>query len=720
MSRIHLKPLSAKLRQALAKTPEQNFSQAPVGSMRIKAAGTDTVDLLIYGMIGESFWGGETVTAKAVVEQLQGVSAKRINVRINSIGGSCHDGVAIHNELRRHAAQGAQIQITVDGLAASAASMIAMAGDEVVMPASALMMLHAPMGVLHVEGNAKEVEELSAEMIAVLHAWGAALATTYARKTGKTAEVFEELWATGEDYWFTAKEAKAFGLCDRIEDIEAADEPINDDETNALASHLLAAAPDRAMQIRAALRTAQASHHSAIQEIQMPNPTLPAPAGAEPTAAAMAALRDRNDEIRAMAAGSMSMPGVPDIVMDALADPSVTAKTVGQQLLALMARDRGPLNGGGSVVAYGGSSANGGSDLVAAASDLVALRAGIQIASPHAGVRDVSGMSIVDLMRACVARSGRNFGDSGSGGASLVRAAMSSSDFPAILENSLGKALRAGFAIEPATYNAWTRKTTVPDLKPQSRSILGSAPDLLPVAEGAEYQYGSLDEDKSLPFKVGKYGRIVALTWEALVNDDLGAFMRMTQALGQAAARAEGDIVYAQFAENAGAGPTMQDTNPLFHTSHNNIVAGPHATVDAASLGAARVLLRRQQAVGGGQLNLTPRYLLVAPELEQAAETLLAAAARSLTTGSDNALVPAWLARLELVVEARLPTDAFYVLTGPELVDTLERAWLAADNGPVIEEEGMFMRDVQQYKVKHVFGARWLDWRGAVKVPLTP
>jgi hypothetical protein len=72
------------------------------------------------------------------------------------------------------------------------------------------------------------------------------------------------------------------------------------------------------------------------------------------------------------------------------------------------------------------------------------------------------------------------------------------------------------------------------------------------------------------------------------------------------------------------------------------------------------------------------------------------------------------------VVEARLAPEAVYLLTSPDSVDTLERAWLEADGGPVVKEEDGFERDTRKYKVRHVFGSRWLDWRGAVMLPIVP
>src|SRR5690606_9455757 len=128
--------------------------------------------------------------------------------------------------------------------------------------------------------------------------------------------------------------------------------------------------------------------------------------------------------------------------------------------------------------------------------------------------------------------------------------------FPAILENTLNKTLRSGYASEQQTFTAWTRLVQVKDFKEQSRVLLGAAPDLAPVPEGGEYTYGSLDEDKTT-YKVDKYGKLIRFTWEAMVNDDLGAFLRTTQAMGLAAARAEADNIYATFALNSGQGPQM-------------------------------------------------------------------------------------------------------------------------------------------------------------------
>jgi hypothetical protein len=427
--------------------------------------------------------------------------------------------------------------------------------------------------------------------------------------------------------------------------------------------------------------------------------------------AAMAALRDRNTRMIGIAHGFRHMEVVRDELVSALADPRMSAEAFGNRVLMRVGAICSPIQGASASTTDGDIG-----DFVAAASDALAIRAGIKIEKPHPGTRDVRAMGMQDIARACLSRAGKSTSFNSVG--SLVHAALTTSDFPLILENTLNKALRGGYETEPRTFEAWTRKVLVPDFREQKRVILGSAPELLPVNEGGEYELGSMDEDRSVPYSVSKFGRMVKLTFETMVNDDLGAFNRIVAAFGQAASRSEADAIYSSFALNSGAGPTMQDGAALFHASHNNIAAAS-STIDADALGAARVLLRRQTAVGGGILNLTPRFLLVAPEFEQAAEALLAAASRGITTQADNKLTPAWLAQLQLVVEARLTDAAFYLLTDPAQVDTVERAWLEADNGPAIGHEDALRTDDRTYKIRFVHGNRWLDWRGAVKVPIS-
>lgn len=179
--------------------------EAPVMRIDIRGeAGADEAEILIYDDIGESFWA-EGVTAAGVIEQLEAIDAQTINVRINSYGGQVFEGLGIFNALERHPAR---VVTHVDGIAASIASIIALAGDEVRMAKNALLMIHNPHG--GVLGEAKDMRKMADTLDKV----AASLVGVYARRTGKkVAEI--QAWMDEETY-FDADEALEYGFIDQV------------------------------------------------------------------------------------------------------------------------------------------------------------------------------------------------------------------------------------------------------------------------------------------------------------------------------------------------------------------------------------------------------------------------------------------------------------------------------------------------------------------------
>jgi ATP-dependent Clp protease protease subunit len=159
-------------------------------------------EILIYDEIGA--FG---ILAKAFLDELKALGpVAELTVRINSPGGSVFDGVAIYNALKRH---DAAITVWVDGIAASIASMIAMAGDEVVMPENAILMLHDPSGL--VMGTASDMRA----MAEALDRMKAGMVAAYRDKSGRDDAEIEALMR--DESWLSAEEAIALGLADRVE-----------------------------------------------------------------------------------------------------------------------------------------------------------------------------------------------------------------------------------------------------------------------------------------------------------------------------------------------------------------------------------------------------------------------------------------------------------------------------------------------------------------------
>jgi ATP-dependent Clp endopeptidase proteolytic subunit ClpP len=166
------------------------------------AARADEAEVVLYDVI-DPYYG---ISAAAVHEQLKAVGdVKRIRVRINSPGGSVFDGTAIYNILRAHPARKI---VSVDGLAASMASIVAMAGDEIEMGEGAYMMVHDPLGVA--VGDSAEMRDVAE----LLDRMKTQLVGIYARRTGRSEAEIAQLMQ--DETWMSAREAVAGRFADRV------------------------------------------------------------------------------------------------------------------------------------------------------------------------------------------------------------------------------------------------------------------------------------------------------------------------------------------------------------------------------------------------------------------------------------------------------------------------------------------------------------------------
>jgi len=160
--------------------------------------------IMVYGYIGQT-WDGRGVEAKKFIDELNALDVDAIDLHINSGGGQVFEGTAIYNALKAHRAK---ITVRIDGIAASIASIIAMAGDTVEMPENAMMMIHDPMGV--VAGTSEDMEK----MADVLDKLKTGLIATYHEKTGVDAEDLSTMMT--DETWMTAGEAVKLGFADVV------------------------------------------------------------------------------------------------------------------------------------------------------------------------------------------------------------------------------------------------------------------------------------------------------------------------------------------------------------------------------------------------------------------------------------------------------------------------------------------------------------------------
>lgn len=317
--------------------------------------------------------------------------------------------------------------------------------------------------------------------------------------------------------------------------------------------------------------------------------------------------------------------------------------------------------------------------------------------------RPFAYMTTLDLARDCLARAGVS--TTGAAADTLItRALHTTSDFPLILGDATGRELRRAYTAAPDGVRQVARQTTARDFRAKRALQFGEGPDLAKVVEGGEFTYGTIEESQET-YSLETFGRIFTISRQALVNDDLGAFTQIPAKLGRAARAFENAQIVAKLEAN----PAMTDGVAVFHADHGNLAA-PGAAMSLTTLGNARLAMRRQTGLSGEPIDVTPRFVVVPPEVEPLAEQMLAEVAATKTADVNP------FENLTLVTDARL-TDpaAWYVAADPAMIDGLEYAYLEGAPGPQIETRQGFEVDGVQMKVRLDFGCGWVDHRSWFK-----
>lgn len=724
------------------------LAQAVNGGLALSATNQINAkgELLLYGVIGD-WWDG--LDAMTIVREVEALNDGPLSVRIHSEGGFITEGLAIYNAL---ANSERRVEVTIDGIALSMASVIAMAGDVVRIPANAFIMIHKPSGPSL--GEADDHRRTAD----VYDQFEDTLANIYATKTGLDKDTLKAMMAA--ETWLNGEQAVELGFADElIEPVQAVAQadlaafqnapagavnlyhrPASGQHTPAataaahtnpkgtvmnleqrakavgLSRH--AGETNEQLEVRVAAAEAKAQAAAAAgggeEEEEPPlaaagaqnrgtrNDPPPVPAAAAQNAGevatqAIAQERTRVSELRALA----STHRVEEADLNRMIDTGTTVADARNEVLNLLAtRSQNAVPGGHVVVGHHGE----------------ALRAGLVGAlmnrvnpSQHPltdGSREFRSMSLMNMAAEVIHAGGGS--TRGMTPMEIAAKAMhSTSDFPAILADVANKTLRAGYEAAPRTFTAFCRQASASDFKFVNRAQLGEAPELEKVNESGEFNYGSMGEDNQR-YKLETYGKIIALTRQTIINDDLDAFSRVPGAFGASAAELESNVVWGLITGNV----KMADNKALFHNDHGNL--GTAAALSVESLSEARKKMRRQTGISAKRpLNLMAEYLVVPAALETKAQQIVAE-----ILSAKSADVNPFAGKLQVVVEPRLDDSsetAWYLSAAPARIDTIEYAYLTGEEGVYIETENGFDVDGVKIKARLDFGAGVIDHRGLFK-----
>ena len=437
----------------------------------------------------------------------------------------------------------------------------------------------------------------------------------------------------------------------------------------------------------------------------------------EAAVAAVKAERERVSAIQSICNGEF-----PEIEKEAISS-GWTPEVVTQKVLETIRAERPTANVNISV-----KTAPEGGELRKTIEAAMCLRAGVSAdqleksygaQTVEAGMRDMD-MPLRQLLIECMKLDGipysRGFDNE------TIRAAFSSVSLPGILSNVANKKLLQSYEAQPIIATKLSSTGDLNDFKENDRYRLTDVGDLLPIAADGEIKDGGLIEE-SAKNQLDTYGKKFCLTRKMIINDDLGAFMKVPVAMGNRAARLIDQLFFSRLLKN----PTQQDGKALFSTAHRNLLSGATSALSADSLKKAIQLYLDQVDADGQPIAVEPRFLLVPTALKHLAIELTQGATL-IMSGTDNAVRPALnvLAdeRLQVVSSPYLGNSAYegasqtgwYLFGDPKTVDTWEIGYLKGKRTPTVERgETDFNTLGLWFRVYFDLGVREQDHRGMVK-----
>lgn len=687
-------------------------------------------ELILSGDVIDDSWLGymweeDIVFSPTMVRNaLSELGEGRITVRINSNGGHVNAGEQIRAMLAGHPGG---CRIIVEGIAASAASLIFMAGAERLMSAGSHLMIHDPAGAIW--GNEDDARR-HADQLALI---ATTYASVYAAASGKSPQEVRALMKA--ETWYGPDAAIAAGFADAVADAAPAAPA---ELVTAQASYMAAcdqlrmrlareqttdraSAPGRqpaaergatrkeaGMANETTTPTPAADPAPALAPIPVPAPELAVMHGRQ-IADAVEADRARARDIRAMAGPFVGSGRLMQADVDALIDAGTPASDASQRFMALMAaaepagrtssprstmiRDEGETRTEGMIGAMMGQAEG-----PAEAFRGMRLR---HLAMELSGAS--RGYSDTDAIRR------------GMRATTMMGGAFGVSDFAYITTEVMNRSLQAAYARRAATWQLVTGAAlTATDFRELHSVRFGGDFALKKVKENGEYESATL-ADEAEGLKVERRGRTIKLTFEAVVNDDMGAFQRIPTEFAMAARTMENSMVWALMRANA---RLKSDGKALFHADHGNL--GTAGAISAQTVAAARKAMWEQRAFGSKDgddfLQIEPDRLIVPPALE-----LVALQFAQSTTPAEDGKVNPFKSSLQPSVVPNLGaaaggSDTAWYLVSSDL-PPIAHAYLEGYNAPTVQTiEGM-NPDAVVMNARHIFGAAAVEYRGAYKTP---
>lgn len=688
-------------------------------------------ELILYGSVGFDWWGDEYFTAKQVREQLALMTGD-ITVRINSGGGIASEGQAIYTMLVDYPGK---VTVIVEGVAASVASLISMAGDEIIYRLGAWTLIHDPATPWTLGRGTEEDHLKEAELLGVI---SNAYADIYAARSGLSREDCREIMKaeTVLDGAMAVEKGFATSVDSAAQSVPEA----------AFDYRIYAHAPDRLRKASRKLGRAPAEEAVMAMIAGRPRPEKPkgepqmagktqtaagatlaatkteeeiaaeaAAAEAEAQAAADEAAKARAVTPEAAAAAAtarsrrilaaVTLAGLPTALADELIGSKKSVEDCLDDITAKW-KEKGDVD----TPMIGAATARITRDEQDTKRDgmtqaLVAQMTGAKPETDKA--TPFMGYGLIDIAAETIGHKGR-IRSAGDKIEVFMAAGHTRSDFSGIFENALNKVLLDRYQVAEPTYRKIARKRNFNDFRVHPMVRAGDFPKLQPVGEGGEIKFGTFGEKRETAI-LAPYGVGLRFSRQMFIDDDLGAIYDMLNDYGASVADFEEETFYA-----FKAAATLTSDGLAVHVAGHNNLAGAGTAITVAALGAGRAAIRKQTTIDGKKMNMAPSILLVGPDKETEADQLIT----SIVPNQPSSVNP-FSGRLEVVSSAQISGNRWELYVDPNRPGgaCFVYGYLNGAEAPRVRMDEPFGQQGMAMTVEHDFGLGAIDFRGTYANP---
>ncbi len=704
-------------------------------------------EIYLYGTVGEDFWGGECITAAGVRDAISGLTGD-LTVYLNSGGGSVFEGISVYNLLKDY---DGNVRIVVQGIAASIASVISAAGDDIVMGDGAMMMVHDPAS-FWTDGRWPEDDHI--QTAKSLGKAANSMAKLYAKRTGLPVDEVRDIMKS--ETWMDGDDAVEMGFA-----TELAQDPATVQDAVAFDYGLYENAPQH---LKAASRTlkskisqpalvamiaGQPAQQRSLTMAKKPTAKHSAPRAGNDSLVAAADDEnidavDEEDTLEGASGddtieGAAGAPVVADDEdpVDAEDDTDDDAAPATAAVLTQMTAQFGlpatvaqhmisnamtPLQASAHLAKQvqgenpmTQSNRRGPVRTAIIRDERETMRAGMvgALVAQMGRAREVDGparqymtMSLVEMAAMAIGHTGplRTAADRI---AVFEAASHSTSDFPAIFENALHKRLLASYVAQQPTFKLIAERQDFEDFREVPLVRAGDFPELQKIGENGEIKHGTFGESKETAI-LSSYGIQVSISRQMMINDNLGAIDRVLSNYGQRVAQFEDKTFYA-FALAA----AMANGTAMFHADHNNL-ASSGAALSVSSVDTGLQAMVTQKGLGGDVLGIVPTIILTGAKQSLKAKQLIAE-----VTPAKSTDVNPYSGDFTHVQTPRITTNAWFLLTGPDAAggSNWVYGYLDGAEGPRTRMDEPFGRQGMSMSVELDFGVGAQDFRYGYKNP---